>query len=81
MSTVIKLKARYGVDNHLEQYQGNTYVLKTESPYIRTGVSSTGKEFVDPSGGPILIVGEKIGKKTITSIGFLKDIGTTIILG
>ena len=80
MSKVIKLKARYGVDNHLEQYQGNTYILKTESPYIRTGVSSTGKEFVDPSGGPILIVGEKIGKKTITSIGFLKDIGTTITL-
>ena len=81
MSKVIKLKTRYGVDNHLEQYQGNTYILKTESPYIRTGVSSTGKEFVDPSGGPILIIGEKIGKKTITSIGFLKDIGTTIILG
>lgn len=80
MSKVIKLKTRYGVDNHLEQYQGNTYILKTESPYIRTGVSSTGKEFVDPSGGPILIVGEKIGKKIITSIGFLKDIGTTITL-
>ena len=80
MNKVIKLKARYGVGNYLEQYQGNTYILRTESPYIRTGVSSTGKEFVDPSGGPILIVGEKIGKKTITSIGFLKDIGTTITL-
>ena len=80
MSKVIKLKTRYGVDNHLEQYQGNTYILKTESPYLRTGTSSTGKEFVDPSGGPILIVGEKIGKKIITSIGFLKDIGTTITL-
>ena len=80
MSKIIKLKARYGVDNHLEQYQGITYILKTDSPYIRTGVSNTGKEFVDPSGGPILIVGEKIGEETIASIGFIKDVGTVITL-
>lgn len=80
MSKIIKLKARYGVDNHLEQYQGNTYILKTDSPYIRTGVSNTGKEFVDPSGGPILIVGEKIGEETIASIGFIKDVGTVLTL-
>ena len=80
MSKIIKLKTRYGVDNYLEQYQGNTYILKTESPYLRTGTSSTGKEFVDPSGGPILIVGEKIGEETIASIGFIKDVGTVITL-
>ena len=80
MSKKIKLETRYGTKNYLEQYQGNTYVLKTESPYIRIGVSSTGKEFVDPSGGPILIVGGKIGEETIASIGFIKGVGTVITL-
>lgn len=80
MSEIINLKTRYHTKNYLEQYQGNTYILRTESPYIRAGSTNDGKEFVDPSGGPILIVGEKIGKKIITSIGFLKDIGTTITL-
>ena len=80
MSKKIKLETRYGTKNYLEQYQGNTYVLKTESPYLRTGTSSTGKEFVDPSGGPMLIVGNKINNKTIISIGFIKDVGTIITL-
>ena len=80
MSEIINLKTRYHTKNYLEQYQGNTYILRTESPYIRAGSTNDGKEFVDPSGGPMLVVGEKIGKKIIISIGFLKDIGITITL-
>lgn len=78
MSKVIKLKTRYGVDNHLEQYQGNTYILRTESPYIRAGSTNDGKEFVDPSGGPMLVVGDMVDNRKIASIGFLKDVGTLI---
>ena len=80
MSEIINLKTRYHTKNYLEQYQGNTYILRTESPYIRAGSTNDGKEFVDPSGGPILIVGEKIGEETIASIGFIKDVGTVITL-
>ena len=49
MSEIINLKTRYHTKNYLEQYQGNTYILRTESPYIRAGSTNDGKEFVDPS--------------------------------
>lgn len=55
MSEIINLKTRYHTKNYLEQYQGNTYILRTESPYIRAGSTNDGKEFVDPSGGPMIV--------------------------
>lgn len=78
MSEIINLKTRYHTKNYLEQYQGNTYILRTESPYIRAGSTNDGKEFVDPSGGPMLVVGDMVGNRKISSIGFLKDVGTLI---
>lgn len=80
MSEIINLKTRYHTKNHLEQYQGNAYILRTESPYIRAGSTNDGKEFVDPSGGPMLVVGNKINNKTIISIGFIKNVGTIVTL-
>lgn len=80
MSEIINLKTRYHTKNYLEQYQGNTYILRTESPYIGVGSTNDGKEFVDPSGGPMLIVGNKINNKTIISIGFIKNVGTIVTL-
>lgn len=80
MSEIINLKTRYHTKNYLEQYQGNTYILRTESPYIGAGSTNDGKEFVDPSGGPMLVVGDMVDNRKIASIGFLKDIGTTITL-
>ena len=78
MSEIINLKTRYHTKNYLEQYQGNTYILRTESPYIRAGSTNDGKEFVDPSGGPMLVVGDMADNRKIASIGFLKDVGTLI---
>ena len=78
MSEIINLKTRYHTKNYLEQYQGNTYILRTESPYIRAGSTNDGKEFVDPSGGPMLVVGDMVDNRKIASIGFLEDVGTLI---
>ena len=78
MSEIINLETRYHTKNYLEQYQGNTYILRTESPYIRAGSTNDGKEFVDPSGGPMLVVGGMVDNRKIASIGFLKDVGTLI---
>lgn len=78
MSEIINLKTRYHTKNYLEQYQGNTYILRTESPYIGAGSTNDGKEYVDPSGGPMLVVGDMVDNRKIASIGFLKDVGTLI---
>ena len=80
MSEIINLKTRYHTKNYLEQYQGNTYILRTERPYIRAGSTNDGKEFVKPSGGPMLIGGNKINNKTIISIGFIKNVGIIVTL-
>ena len=78
MSEIIPLKTKYNTKNYLEQYQGKIYVLKTESPYIRTGHTDKGLEFIDPLGGPMLVVGDTVNNRKIASIGFVKNVGTLI---
>lgn len=83
MEKIIKLHSRSGNNNYLELINGKTYALKTTYPYIRVGHTNGNKDFamfVDPSGGPMIIVGEVLeeAKAKIKSIDFVKGVGYTI---
>jgi hypothetical protein len=84
MEKTIKLKSRACNKNYLELIDSDnkTYSLKVGYPYVRVGYDkgrSTIK-FVDPSGGPMIVVGEVLeeAKAKIKSIDFVKDVGYTI---
>lgn len=60
MKDIIKLKSRYASDNnYLEKVEGTekSYTLKTDYCY-RAGKANNGANFIDPSGGPMIIEGE-----------------------
>lgn len=66
MEKTYKLKSRGGENNYLklmkkpDGFESKTYLLKTENHYIRTGYLSDNKFYVDPSGGPMIVVGEEL---------------------
>lgn len=86
MDKVIKLRSRYGVKNYLKKIvkadgsESHTYVLKTESPYLRIGETDSGNKFIDPSGGPMIIVGCELeeAKAVVKYIDFVEGYGWTI---
>lgn len=83
MEKIIKLHSRSGNDNYLEFINDKTYALKTTYPYIRIGYTDNSKKsakFVDPSGGPMIVVGEVLeeAKAKVKSIDFVKGVGYTI---
>lgn len=86
MDKVIKLKSRYGLKNYLKKIvkadssDSSTYVLKTESPYLRVGKTDDENKFIDPSGGPMIIVGDELeeAKAVVKSIDFVEGYGWTI---
>lgn len=84
METKIRLRTHDGSNNYLEQIKDrpNTYRLVTSINYIRGGQISDGREFIDPSGGPMLVVGEKIDGTdyVIESISFEKGVGHILTL-
>ena len=63
MEKTIKLNSRGGEKNYLKLMtkpdgsESKTYVLKTTSPYLRTGLVENNKKFIDPSGGPMIVEG------------------------
>lgn len=60
MKDIIKLQSRYASDNnYLEKIEGTdkSYKLKTEYCY-GAGKTSNGANYIDPSGGPMIIEGE-----------------------
>lgn len=85
MEDIIKLNSRYKENNYLKLLKkpdksiSKTYVLKVSNPYLRTGVTD-GKKFIDPSGGPMIIVGEilKEADAVVKSIDFTTGYGYTI---
>lgn len=85
MKDVIELKSRGYERNYLKKLkkpdntESKTYVLKVSNPYLRTGVID-GKKFIDPSGGPMIIVGEilKEAEAVVKSIDFTIGYGYTI---
>ena len=81
MEKVIKLHARSGNNNYLELINDKTYVLKTTYPYVRVGYLDDNRDsakFIDPSGGPMIAVGDKLGEAKVKSIDWIKGTGYTI---
>ena len=86
MKDLIKLKSRGYEKNYLKKLkrpddsESNTYVLKTDIPTLRVGEVQGGNKFIDPSGGPMIVVGYKLeeAKAVVKSIYFVDDYGWTI---
>lgn len=86
MENIIKLNSRYDAENYLKKLnkkddsESLTYVLKTDSPYIRVGKVDEVNKFIDPSGGPMIVEGHvlKEAGATVESINFVEGYGWTI---
>lgn len=74
----IILKNRYNEKYKLVYKQGNEYKFEGDTDYLRVG-SREGDDsfksihFIDPSGGPMLVVGGTIEGKRINSINSKED--------
>lgn len=85
MKDVIKLNSRYKENNYLkilkkpDGSESKTYVLKVSTPYFRVGTVDN-KRFIDPSGGPMIVVGEtlKEAEAVVKSIDYTIGYGYTI---
>lgn len=79
----IKLHSRNRINNWLEHFAGNTYILCSELDHVRAGYMDSNRDmiaFVDPPGGPFIRTGEvldEIGKK-VESINHIKGKGFSI---
>ena len=86
MKDLIKLKSRGYEKNYLEKLkrpddsESNTYVLKTDIPTLRVGEVQGGNKFIDPSEGPMIVVGYELeeAKAVVKSIDFVEGYGWTI---
>lgn len=86
MEDIIKLNSRYGAENYLKKLskpggsESKTYVLKTDIPTLRRGEVQGGNKFIDPSGGPMIVVGYELeeAKAVVKSIDFVEGYGWTI---
>ena len=85
MNDIINLNSRGYEKNYLKKLkkpdntESKTYVLKVSNPYLRAGVID-GKKFINPSGGPIIIVGEtlKEAEAVVKSVDYTIGYGYTI---
>lgn len=59
MKDIIKLDSRDGTNNVLIKVEENKYKLKTPYGY-RVCYEGDKVKFIDPSGGPMIVVGEKL---------------------
>jgi hypothetical protein len=82
MDNKIRLKTHDGSRNYLEHLYENKYKLVTQFDFIRGGQVTDGREFIDPSGGPMLVVGEPIEGTPyiIESLSFQKGVGHILTL-
>lgn len=86
MKDLIKLKSRGHEENYLKRLkkldgsESKTYVLKVSTPYLRGGEVEGGKKFIDPSGGPMIVVGDYLeeAEAVVKSIDFIAGYGYTI---
>ena len=86
MKDLIKLKSRGYEKNYLKKLkrpdgsESKTYVLKTDIPTLRVGEVQGGNKFIDPSGGPMIVVGCELeeAKAVVKSIDFVEGYGWTI---
>ena len=86
MEEIIKLKSRDREENYLKRLpksdglESKTYVLKVSTPTLRVGSVEGGNKFIDPSGGPMIVVGSKLeeANAVVKSIDFVEGYGWTI---
>lgn len=83
----IRLQTHDGSKNYLEEIEGrpNQYKLVCAVDSLRDGSLPDGKEFIDPSGGPMIIVGNPLEcyesvKPKVKSISHEKEVGYIITL-
>lgn len=83
----IRLQTHDGSKNYLEEIEGrpNQYKLVCAVDFLRGGSLPDGKEFIDPSGGPMIVVGNPLEcyepvKPKVKSISHEKGIGYIITL-
>ena len=83
----IRLQTHDGSKNYLEEIEGrpNQYKLVYAGNFLGSGILSDGKEFIDPPGGPMIIVGNPLEDYDsityiVKSISHEKSIGTVITL-
>ena len=89
MENIIKLKSRYRAENYLKNMskpdgsESKTYVLKTDIPTLRVNKIQKENKFIDPSGGPMIVVGHELeeAKAVVKSIDFVEGYGWTITFG
>lgn len=64
MKDLIELKSRGEEHNYLRRLvnpdgsESHTYMLKTSTHTMRSGLIDKKKKFIDPSGGPMIVEGE-----------------------
>ena len=86
MEDIIKLRSGYKAVNYLKKMpkpdgsESKTYVLKTDMPILRVGEVQGGNKFIDPSGGPMIVVGYELeeAKAVAKSIDFIESYGYTL---
>ena len=79
----IRLHSRDNSKNYLEKIpeEENAYLFVTDMPSLRVGGSNSGMiEWIDPSGGPMIKVGEILDEagRRVKSIKFIKYFGWII---
>lgn len=74
MEDIIKLRSRYRAKNYLKK------MPKPDVPTLRVGEVQGGNKFIDPSGGPMIVVGYELeeAKAVVKSIDFVEGYGYTI---
>lgn len=86
MNDVINLNSRGFEKNYLKRLkrpdnsESKTYMLNISSPYLRSGYVDNNKKFIDPSGGPMIVEGERLEEADaiVESIDFVTGHGYTI---
>lgn len=86
MEDIIKLRSRYGAVNYLKKMpkpdgsESKTSVLKTDMPTLRVGEVQGGNEFIDPSGGPMIVEGSRLEEAdaVVKFIDFVMGYGYTV---
>ena len=86
MEDIIKLRSRYRAVNYLKKMSkpdgsdSKTYVLKIDITTFRVGKVQGGNKFIDPSGGPMIMVGCELeeAKAVVKAIDFVEGYGWTI---
>lgn len=86
MEDTIKLKSRGNAKNYLKKMskadgsESRTYILKNDTPLLRAGVTNDGNKFIDPSGGPMIVIGHKLEEAdaVVKSIDFVERYGWTV---